>query len=163
MARRVSTPQQWNEHRKPELKSLFQHYMYGELPPAPKINATVKTADLDAVAGKATMKQVAITFGPPGCPAINLLMFVPNKRATGASPPPVVLGLNFSGNHTVLDDPRIALASGWMPNGPGVEQNRATEAGRGKDAARWQVEHVIDRGFALATFYYGDVHRPPRF
>ncbi len=57
----------------------------------------------------------------------------------------------------MLDDPRIALASGWMPTGPGVEQNRATEAGRGKDAARWQVEHVIDRGFALATFYYGDV------
>jgi hypothetical protein len=154
---RISTPQQWNEHRKPELKSLFQHYMYGELPPAPKINAAVKAADQDALAGKATMKQVTITFGPPGCPAINLLMFVPNKRATGASPPPVVLGLNFSGNHTVLVDSRIALAGGWMPNGPGVEQNRATEAGRGKDAARWQVEHVIDRGFALATFYYGDV------
>ncbi len=82
---RVSTPEQWNKHRKPELKSLFQHFMYGELPPAPKINAAVKTTDHDAVAGKATMKQVTIAFGPPGCPAINLLMFVPNKRATGSA------------------------------------------------------------------------------
>ncbi len=154
---RVSTPERWLERRKPELKALFQHYMYGKLPPAPKINATVKTTDHDALGGKATMQQAMISFGPRGCPAINLLVFVPNKRAANASPPPVVLGLNFSGNHTVLDDSRIALAGGWLPNGPGVEQNRATEAGRGKDAARWQVEHVIDRGFALATFYYGDV------
>jgi hypothetical protein len=153
---RVTTTEQWNERRKPELKALFQHYMYGELPAAPRITATVRQADRDALNGKATMKQVAIAFGPPECPVINLLVFVPNHRGKDG-PPPVVLGLNFSGNHAVLDDRRIALASGWVPNGPGVEQNRATEAGRGKDADRWQVEHVIERGFALSTFYHGDV------
>ena len=68
-----------------------------------------------------------------------------------------MLGLNFSGNHAVLDDPRIALPTVWMPTGPGVKRNRATEADRGKETDRWQVAHVIDRGFALATFYYGDV------
>jgi hypothetical protein len=131
--------------------------MYGEVPAEPKITAALKSAERDALAGKATMNQVTISFGPPGCPPINLLVFLPNQRAAGASPPPVVLGLNFSGNHTVLNNPRIALASGWVASGPGVEQNRATETGRGKDADRWQVEHVIDRGFALATFYYGDI------
>ncbi len=153
---RVSTSKQWSEHRKPELKALFQHYMYGELPAAPKIAATVRQIDRDGLGGKATIKQVTIAFGPPECPTINLLVFVPNDRNQDRAPP-VVLGLNFGGNHTVLDDPRIALAKGWLPTGPGVEQNRATEAARGKDAGRWQVEHVIERGFALATFYYGDV------
>ena len=153
---RVSTPEQWSERRKPELKALFQHYMYGEMPAAPKIAATARQTDRDVLGGKATIKQVTIAFGPPECPTINLLLFVPNDRNKDRAPP-VVLGLNFGGNHTVLDDRRVALAQGWLPTGPGVEQNRATEAARGKDAGRWQVEHVIERGFALATFYYGDV------
>ena len=153
----VNTREQWTERRKPELKALFQHYMYGEIPAAPKISATVQRADHYAVSGKATMKQIRIALNSsPDCPTINLLLFVPNHRAADR-PPPVVLGLNFSGNHTVLDDRRIALAEGWMAAGPGVEHNRATDAGRAKDSDRWQVEHVIDRGFALATFYYGDV------
>jgi hypothetical protein len=130
--------------------------MYGQMPAAPKIAATARQTDRDGLGGKATMKQVTIAFGPPECPTINLLLFVPNDRNMDRAPP-VVLGLNFGGNHAVLDDPRIALAKGWLPTGPGVEQNRATEAARGNDAGRWQVEHVIERGFALATFYYGDV------
>ncbi len=154
---RVADRQAWNEKRKPELKALFQHYMYGEFPPAPKIEAMVVQTDRDAVGGKATMKQIRIAVSPaPDCPKINLLLFVPSRRAANR-PPPVVLGLNFSGNHAMLADPRIALAAGWLPEGPAVEHNRATEAGRGIDADRWQVEHVIDRGFALATFYHGDI------
>jgi hypothetical protein len=153
----IADRQAWNEKRKPELKALFQHYMYGEMPPGPKTEATVVRMDRDAVDGKATMKQfrIAVTH-VPDCPAINLLVFVPNHRDSNRRLP-VVLGLNFNGNHTVLADPRIALATGWVPDGPGVEHNRATEQGRGRDADRWQVEHVIDRGFALATFYHGDI------
>ncbi|HEV2969666.1 MAG TPA: acetylxylan esterase [Pirellulales bacterium] len=153
---RVTTVEQWNERRKPELKALFQHYMYGEMPPAPQITSGVWRTDRDCLGGKATMKQVKIAFGPPDCPTIDLVLFVPNHRERNRAPP-VVLGLNFAGNHTVLDDQRIALPQGWLPNGPGVENNRATDAGRGKGATSWEVEHLIDRGFALATFYYGDV------
>ena len=28
----VTTVEQWNTHRKPELKALFEHYMYGPMP-----------------------------------------------------------------------------------------------------------------------------------
>lgn len=154
---RVTTAEQWNEKRKPELKALFQHYMYGEIPPAPKIATAVWRADRDCLGGKATMKQIRIALSPDtDCPLINLLLFVPNHRE-GKGAPPVVLGLNFNGNHTVLDDRRIALPKVWVAAGPGVENNKATNAGRAKDADRWQVEHVIDRGFALATIYYGDI------
>ncbi len=156
---RVTTADEWNAKRKPELKALFQHYMYGEMPPPAKIEASVARTDGDVLGGKATMKQITLTIhgnNPDGRLAVDLLLFIPNHRQANG-PAPVVLGLNFSGNHTVLADPRIALPKSWLPTAPGVENHHATDAARGKDADRWQVEHVIDRGFALATIYYGDI------
>jgi hypothetical protein len=44
---RITTADQWNSLRKPELRTLFQHYMYGYFPPAPeKIDFTVDTFQL---------------------------------------------------------------------------------------------------------------------
>src|SRR4029077_3777687 len=33
--RRVTTPEQWFKEGRPELQALFEHYMYGTLPPKP--------------------------------------------------------------------------------------------------------------------------------
>jgi hypothetical protein len=154
--KRVTTKEQWTAERKPELKALFQHYMYGYLPAAPKITAIVDQTDRDCLGGKATMKQVTIGFGPPECPKLHLLVMSPNHR--GDRPAPAVfLGLNFTGNHTVLADSRIAIPTVWMPGGPGVKEHRATEEGRGTAAHSWEIEHVVDHGYAVATFYYGDI------
>src|SRR5690349_2826894 len=73
---RITTVEEWNTRRKPELKALFQHYMYGAMPAAPTISAAIKRLDKDCLGGKATMKQVTISFGAADCPPINLLMFV---------------------------------------------------------------------------------------
>src|SRR5262245_29753864 len=43
---RVTSKKQWVNKRRPELKALFQHYMYGAMPPAPaKIKSTVERVD----------------------------------------------------------------------------------------------------------------------
>src|SRR5262245_45303485 len=43
---RVTSKKQWMNKRRPELKALFQHYMYGAMPPAPaKIKSTVERVD----------------------------------------------------------------------------------------------------------------------
>jgi hypothetical protein len=152
---RVTTPEQWKLERRGELKALFQHYMYGVMPPDPLEAHSVGREDPHCFGGKATKQEITIEFGPPGTPKIHLLLFVPNNRK---KPVPVFLGLNFNGNHTVVDDPTIALPDVWMPSGsPGVKDNKATDAGRGKDAGVWSVEKVIDHGYALATFYSGDI------
>lgn len=152
----VTTRDAWMNQRRPELKALFQHYMYGHLPPAPdRIQATVDRVNRSLFGGKATRKEVTIRFGATNVPAIHLLLVTPNQRT---KPAPVFLGLNFNGNHTVLDDPGIALPTAWMPkNSPDSTNNRATDAGRGKDANVWAIEQTIERGYAVATFYNGDV------
>ncbi len=152
---RVTTAEQWTKQRRPELKALFQHYMYGFLPPRPdKITAKVEVEDAKYFGGKATKKQVTIKFHPTA-PAINLLLIVPNQRT---KPAPVFVGINFCGNHTVVKDPAIPLPTTWIYKScPGCETERATEAGRGGQADVWNAELIIDRGYALATFYNGDI------
>ena len=153
---RVTSSEQWSNQRRPELKALFQHYMYGFMPPSPaRIESTVERTDKKFFGGKATRKEVTISFGPPGAPDIHLLLVVPNARKQSA---PVFLGLNFCGNHTAVSDSSVALPAVWMPKScPGCTNNHATDAGRGTQVDVWAVEQSIDRGYAVATFYHGDV------
>src|SRR5262249_55579382 len=150
--------EQWLQKRRPELKALFQHYMYGNFPPRPdNVAFKVERVDREALGGKATLKEVTISFGPPETPKIHLLLFIPNARK---GPAPVFVGLNFYGNHTVVKDPKVPLPTAWVPSGaPGVKkgQNRATEAGRGAQVDTWAVEQTIDSGYAVATAYCGDI------
>ena len=151
----IATPADWFAKRRPEIKALFEHYMYGKAPDAPKVVATVERVDPKALGGKATLKEVTLAFGPPETPKVHLLLVVPNARKGAA---PVFLGMNFHGNHTVLDDPKIPLPTVWVPAGNAkAEGNRATDAGRGFYAEAWNAQGVVDRGYALATFYCGDV------
>jgi hypothetical protein len=154
--RPVSSREMWENERRPELKALFQHYMYGTLPPVPEhVTWTVGGVDPNFFGGKATKKEVAIRVAPEPCPTINLLLVVPNRR-TG--PAPVFLGINFTGNHTLVADPGVALPTAWMRGGKTDEvvNNRATDKGRGKAVGSFALEQSIDRGYAVATWYYGE-------
>jgi hypothetical protein len=152
----VMTRKQWVDERRPQLKALFQHYMVGHTPPAPhQVTATLEREDLHCFGGKAAKKEIALTVGPPGCPKIHLLLVVPNVRK---HPAPAFLGMNFCGNHALLRDPTVALPTVWMYGDyPGVQNHRATEAGRGSQIDVWAIEQSIDQGYAVATFYDGDI------
>ena len=145
----------WEGKRTKEIETLFSHYVYGYLPPAEEIQVAIDSVDPHYLGGTAIKKQVTLSFGPPGTPSIHLLLVVPADQLT---PSPVFLGLNFYGNHTLLSDSDIPLSPRWMPErGTGVVDNRATEAARGTSKERWEIEHVVRQGYAVATFYHGDV------
>jgi hypothetical protein len=152
---RVTTKEQWFKQRRPELKALFEYYMYGKAPPPGKVEAHVERTDPRALDGKATLKEITLSVGPDGAGKIHLLLVVPNERK---GPAPVFVGMNFCGNHAVVKDPAVRLPTAWMyPNQPGVKNNRATEEGRGKQVDVWALDDVIARGYAVATFNNGDV------
>jgi hypothetical protein len=154
--RKVETREQWEKERKPELKALFQHYMYGFLIPPVAVTGQERRSDPNAFGGKATLREITLQLGPKGYP-LNLLLVVPNKRH---GPVPVFVGLNFTGNHTLVTDPAVLIPTAWMRSGgkgDDVVNNRATEKGRGKNVGTWALEQSIDRGYAVATVYYGDI------
>jgi len=152
---KVTTREQWEAKRKPELKALFEHYMYGRYPAKPdKVTAKVLFEDAQALNGKGTLREVEITFGPPEWPKMYLLVAVPN----GKTPATCFVGPNFGGNHLLTADARVRIPTAWVPAGyPGVKENKATETGRGKQADTWPLQQVVDRGYAVATFYCGDI------
>jgi hypothetical protein len=154
---RVVDAKTWQEKRRPELLRLFETHVYGRSA-GPPTHLTFETRSVDphALQGKATRTQIAVLFdGRADGPQMDLLLYVPN---TAAGRVPVVLGLNFHGNHAVHADPGILLSRRWMPErAPGVVDHRATEAARGSDSGPWAIEAILDAGFAFATVYCGDL------
>jgi hypothetical protein len=66
--------------------------------------------------------------------------------------------MNFCGNQALTPDPRVPLPRGWMPGFcKGCINNAATEASRGAQSADWPIAELVQRGYALAAFYSGDV------
>ncbi len=148
---KVKSRREWEEKRRPELKLLFQHYMYGSIPSRPaRVEFSVQGTYPDFLNGAATLKLISITFGSPDAPRIDLMLVTPNglKR-----PAPAFLSMNFCGNHALTADSRVPLARGWQYNScRGCTNNVATEASRGGQAGDWPMEEIVRRGYALASF-----------
>jgi hypothetical protein len=130
--------------------------MYGRTP-RQRLEPRVEIVNQDprALGGKATRREVTIYFtGQADGPKMDLLLYLPNPLA---HPLPCFLGLNFLGNQAIHSDPGIRLTTAWIFDAEGVVDHRATDATRGLQASRWQVERVLERGYALATVCYGDL------
>lgn len=153
---KVTTRDGWAK-RRAEILELFRREMFGRSPaPKPLKFETIEISD-EALDGKAIRKQVRITFDAtnPSSPSMDLLIYAPRDKA--ARPAPAFLGLNFHGNHTIHPDPRIVIPDSWVRKSSHSDGNRATESGRGVSAGRWPVEMILERGYAVATIYYGDI------
>lgn len=87
---------------------------------------------------------------------IDLVLFTPNEpgKAKGT-----FLGLNFQGNHTIDASPALRIPKGWVANDPkiGITDNRASETARGAQERRWPIAEITERGYAVASAYYGDI------
>ena len=114
---RVATPEQWVQQRRPELKALFQHYMYGAMPPAPAhLEFTVERVDNHFFGGKATKKEVTISFdAATNAPRIHLLLVVPNRINRSSWPSRRPATNNPSGGVRKLRPPRRFRRSRGFP------------------------------------------------
>lgn len=152
---KLETAEQWTTSRRAEVQRLFEHYVYGKSPKMPgagDLKAEV-LFEKPVFGGKGVMREVKIDY-LDGAPPVFLLIVQPKSD----TPVPVFVGLNFGGNHTTTDNPDVKLSEVWAPSRhEGVVDNRSTEASRGVKASRWPFELAVDRGYAIATLYHGDL------
>ena len=93
-------------------------------------------------------------------PSVDWLVVRP-KFAKG--PVPIVVQLNYYGNHDFLTDPEVVLPRGWMPDetlpgGIAITGHRASEAMRGRlrrtdRPYAFPVETIVARGYALSLIH----------
>lgn len=154
--RHVTDAATWRTVRRPELLKLFEEQVYGRWPASPPgIRYEVGKTSETALGGRAVRKEIVVRFSPTADePSMTILLYAPKGKRS-----PAFLGLNFNGNQAVTTDPEVTVNPNWMRNNhkEGVVDNRATEASRGIEASRWPIERIVERGYAVATIYYGDI------
>jgi len=150
--RRVRDASTWNNKRRPEILHLFEENVYGRRPGRPKdMHFEVFDVDKHALGGKAIRKQVTVYFSAKkDGPKEDVLIYLP---ANTKKPVPLILSLNFSGNHRIMDDPGIKLATVW--DRKTKTKSQATEDTRG--TSKWPIEKLLEHGIGLATIYYYDI------
>ncbi len=154
----IGSAAQWEEIRRGEILNLFGDYVYGRVPESDvRVNYRLVFVDREALHGTAVEKEVVMEVcSGDDTLEIGMLIFLPKEQPR---PVPLILGLNFYGNHTIHPDPQITITDSWVRNNNeiGIVDNRATAASRGVRSNRWPVELILSRGYGLATIYYGDI------
>ncbi|RLS57701.1 MAG: acetylxylan esterase [Planctomycetota bacterium] len=155
---KVDTAAKWKQQRRGEIFRMFETEVYGRTPSTPldTIRAVVTEGPSDAFEGRATRKQITVFFTKQDDgPRMEILLYSPKGKKSS----PAFLGYNFEGNHAITTDPAVKLAHSWLRNNPkeGITENKATEQSRGSERSRWSIDRIIERGYAVASIYYGDI------
>jgi hypothetical protein len=134
----------WNKAKRAEVLQLFTTQMYGVYPGKPShTHIVVQRVDNNALHGTAISKQVRLYLAAgTTAPFIDILLYLPKNSK---KPVPVFVGCNFMGNHTVDTDTNLLVKETPKP------------AERGFQERRWEAAKLIENGFGLATYYYGDI------
>ena len=110
---RVKSPADWQKRRR-EILDIFAREMYGEEPPVPAADELVTELFEEkdgALSGYAVRSQYKMWFRKDKSgPCINWLLLRPryvNKKV------PVILFLNYRGNHEVVPDEEIPVNDVW--------------------------------------------------
>ncbi|MCC5939241.1 MAG: acetylxylan esterase [Lunatimonas sp.] len=153
---RVESAADW-ENRKLETLRLFEEEMFGI---SPAWDGQMRVQELsrneEALGGKAVQREVKLTLERKGQTVdLVLLTFLPK----GVDKAPMFVGLNFYGNHTISMDEAIQVTKSWIRNNAdmGYTNNQASDRNRGSRVTNWPVQDMVDRGYGLATLYYGDI------
>ncbi|MBR6759059.1 MAG: hypothetical protein IKM03_01605, partial [Alistipes sp.] len=139
---------EWRKVHRPAIYNFFLTEVYGRQPEKelPVRFEMLEQSD-NALAGRATRKQVAIYIGQSQTP-ILLLIYQPNNTRKAV---PAFVAMNFKGNHQINPDPEI-IVSANAPKG----QELGSDPARGAASSRWPLEMLIEAGYAVATIYRGD-------
>jgi hypothetical protein len=141
----------WFAKRRPEIVELFETQQYGRAPGRPADESfDVTDKGTPALDGKAIRKQVTISFSKdPAWPQIHLLIYLP---AAAKKPVPMFFTINFGAIQNAVDDPGITPEMIWDPR-----TNTKVMPPKGRGFGRIDVEPLLDAGFGVATYYYGEL------
>ncbi|WP_158860955.1 alpha/beta hydrolase family protein [Lunatibacter salilacus] len=142
------------EKRRAEILGVFSKEVYGT---SPEWDGEITATEVSSVAtDKFIRKEIKLSLHRKSKKVdLYVLLFLPRQQ----TPAPIFLGLNFYGNQTLSDGANVLVTQSWIRdnNDLGSENNRASEKSRGMRTANWPAEDIVEKGYGLASLYYGDV------
>jgi hypothetical protein len=141
----------WYSKRRPEIVEMFETQQYGRAPGRPA-DESFEMVDpgTPALNGKAMRKQVTIYLDKDRTgPSIDLLIYLP---AAATKPVPMFFSINFGAVQNAVDDPGIKSEKTWDP-----KTNTRVTPTAARGFGHLDAEDLLNAGFGVATFYYGDV------
>jgi len=158
--RKVTTAEEWGRRRR-EILDIFAREMYGQEPPNPETLITELQNEKVAVGGYAIRRLYKMWFKPDKSgPCINWIVWIPRFAK---QPAPVILFLNYNGNHELVPDKDIPLMEAWCRLlGNGEFDAARSEQMRGKlqdpnMAAIFPLATILARGYAVMSACYCEV------
>ena len=156
--RKVKNLRQWELRRK-EILDIFQHEMYGQMPPRCDITLE-KLEEGVTLAGFGLRRQVRMWFRSDKTgPFVDWLIVTPRHAK---QPVPTIILLNYRGNHTVMTDEEILITESLE-----VPSNlyrggaaRGLYADDHEDTV-FPMSMLLARGYALVTACYCDISSDP--
>jgi hypothetical protein len=141
----------WSQRRRPEIVSLFEKQQFGVAPGRPKDESfEVVEKGSAALNGKAIRKRIDIHLAKDKTtPIIHLVEYLP---ADANKPVPLLLNISFSAASNTVDDPGLPVGEIWDP-----KTKVKVPATQGRAFGKLNIGALLDAGFGVATFYYGDV------
>ena len=127
---RVTSKNEWEKKRRPEVLAMLTEYMYGKMPVVKKrLPATVTTTENVTIGGiSAVRKLIDMSLSTKAnATHVEVQLYLPAGSLQKKTP--VFVGMCFGKNEGVT--------------------------GRQKDT--WQLERILSHGYGLATFCYTDV------
>ena len=147
---KVSDAETWYRKRRPEIVKLFEENQYGRSPGRPgDMSFDVFDKGTSAFDGKAIRRQVTIYFSKDKTgPKMDLLIYLP---AGADKPLPMLLNMSFTANSLTVDDPGVKEGEIWN------RQKQRVPASSGRRFGSLNVTPILEKGFGVATVYYGDI------
>ena len=164
---RKVTPENWSARRR-EILDIFAREMLGAEPPKPEAVVTELVSETVAAAGFGFRKMYRMWFREDRTgPCVNWIVWVP-RFAKGKVP--VVLFLNYGGNHTLVPDRDIPLMRSPLRCAPNerlaVLDDETNEGNRGRmqdpmSDTILPLGMLMARGYAVMSACYCEVSPDP--
>lgn len=176
--RKLRDASEWPARRR-EILEIFAREMYGQPPPAPEAVVTELLEEGPTLAGSAIRRQYRMWFkADKSGHYVDWLLVLPNRlhgqfpvvddgrvKCENAGKVPVILTLNYRGNHEILTDKEVPIADNawlWRFEDGKVVGGKPIEEYRGRSRqtnVRYTVpiETICARGYALLTACYGQI------
>ena len=145
----------WESKRRPEVLQLFADHVYGNFPDRKLEIEFTSGPQWEIFEGQAIRKEVTMHLGAEKQIAATILLTIPKSD----NPVPCFIGYNFNGNHSTTADSKVTIPTSWVRNNKklGGNNNQAAAKDRGSSASRWPYKEIVEKGYAVATIYYGDI------